>query len=101
MTKIRLGSFKKQLAECNPCFVTFYHSNKLYTDHTSLFKSGWFKSDPAWQQPALSHDWDALCSIRVAFHEVIDPAHCRQYDVVIASEDPHLQRLLQVRTLTL
>ena len=61
-----------------------------------MFKTGWFKTDPSWHQPALSSDWDALCSIRDAFHDVIQPTKCNQYDVVIGTEDEQLCRILQV-----
>ncbi|XP_072022668.1 isoleucine--tRNA ligase, mitochondrial-like, partial [Amphiura filiformis] len=73
----------------------FFHRGLANENYTSLFKSGWFKCEPEWNQPLLADDWDALCSIRNSFHDVIQPAQCRQYDLVITSQDEKLQRILQ------
>ncbi|XP_019647938.1 PREDICTED: isoleucine--tRNA ligase, mitochondrial-like [Branchiostoma belcheri] len=64
-------------------------AEEIYLHHTclgevqSVFKSGWFETDPGWHRPDLEPLWRVAEDVRDAFNRQIESANPRLYDVAI------------------
>ncbi|XP_013386050.1 isoleucine--tRNA ligase, mitochondrial-like [Lingula anatina] len=66
-----------------------YSSLPIIQGERSVFKSGWFKCDPSWNNPGISEVMEIVLGLREKFYYALDNnSQAKEFDVVIHTSSP-------------